>query len=305
MFQGIDEPDEQPSLNQTKQIEDETWRVPHKRRQTKLKTVTIVEPNQQKASLKLANKDSKKAGYSYKRSKYVQQDPYKSANDKAYDEAVIGELDRIINGTMAEFLVECLQGAKIQQQFALRGRNHERNSSFKKQKSSIAMPGPCQKEDIQNLDDAIFQMFKSLDVDGSGSITQDELHRGMRNFGMNPTDNEINIMMNILDADGDGSVDLKEFAKVANECFRLYKFTDLKFRNVFFTLSLFSPKEKKDYIKTVISKYSLASCVNGISERDKADLDEVLDCLCIALEDPELVSTYNGGELEEIYAQWT
>ena len=48
-------------------------------------------------------------------------------------------------------------------------------------------------------------------IDGDGSITTKELGTVMRSLGQNPTEAELQDMVNEIDADGDGTIDFPEF----------------------------------------------------------------------------------------------
>jgi hypothetical protein len=51
----------------------------------------------------------------------------------------------------------------------------------------------------------------SLHLDGDGTITSKELGTVMRSLGQNPTEAELQDMINELDADGNGTLDFPEF----------------------------------------------------------------------------------------------
>ncbi|KAK0609033.1 Calmodulin [Lasiodiplodia hormozganensis] len=53
--------------------------------------------------------------------------------------------------------------------------------------------------------------FAVFDKNGDGDITAKELGEVMRSLGQNPTDEELNDMINELDVDHTGSIDFKEF----------------------------------------------------------------------------------------------
>ncbi|CAO1614645.1 unnamed protein product [Sympodiomycopsis kandeliae] len=55
------------------------------------------------------------------------------------------------------------------------------------------------------------EAFSLFDKDGDGSITVKELGTVMRSLGQNPTEAELQDMVNEVDADGNGSVDFAEF----------------------------------------------------------------------------------------------
>ncbi|XP_065663408.1 calmodulin-A isoform X7 [Hydra vulgaris] len=62
-------------------------------------------------------------------------------------------------------------------------------------------------EQLKEYQDA-FQMF---DKDGNGFITTRELKSLMRSLGCNPTDSELQQIVNEVDADGNGKIDFPEF----------------------------------------------------------------------------------------------
>ncbi|XP_048585333.1 calmodulin isoform X2 [Nematostella vectensis] len=56
--------------------------------------------------------------------------------------------------------------------------------------------------------------FKFFDKDGNGHITTRELGAIMRSLGQNPTENELQDMVNEVDYDGNGVVDFHEFVNM-------------------------------------------------------------------------------------------
>lgn len=70
-------------------------------------------------------------------------------------------------------------------------------------------------EGLSNEQIAVYQAaFKLFDTDGDGLITADELGTVMKNLGQNPTDAELQDMMNEVDGDGNGAIDFREFLVV-------------------------------------------------------------------------------------------
>ena len=86
--------------------------------------------------------------------------------------------------------------------------------------------------------------FNELDGDNSGGISTQELIKGMKEFGMNPTEDELGRIVNYIDVDGDGHITLEEFMKVVMQCFEVNKFNQIKHHDLAFTLSLF--EQQKD-----------------------------------------------------------
>lgn len=55
------------------------------------------------------------------------------------------------------------------------------------------------------------EAFSLFDKDGDGTITNKELGTVMRSLGQNPTEAELQDMVNEVDADGNGTIDFPEF----------------------------------------------------------------------------------------------
>lgn len=54
------------------------------------------------------------------------------------------------------------------------------------------------------------QAFNMFDADGSGTISRNEFRNVVRSLGHNPSEEQINLLMAKVDADGNGNVDSKE-----------------------------------------------------------------------------------------------
>merc|ERR1712126_515944 len=67
------------------------------------------------------------------------------------------------------------------------------------------------------------EAFSLFDKDGDGTITTKELGTVMRSLGQNPTEAELQDMINEVDADGNGTIDFPEFLTMMT---RRMKYTD-------------------------------------------------------------------------------
>jgi calmodulin len=67
------------------------------------------------------------------------------------------------------------------------------------------------------------EAFSLFDKDADGCITTKELGTVMRSLGQNPTEAEVQDMINEVDADGNGTVDFPEFLNLMG---RKMKYTD-------------------------------------------------------------------------------
>jgi Ca2+-binding EF-hand superfamily protein len=59
-------------------------------------------------------------------------------------------------------------------------------------------------------------LFAIFDKDGDGGITVKEIGAVMRQLGQDPTDEELAAIVQEVDADGNGEIELEEFVAVLN-----------------------------------------------------------------------------------------
>jgi len=78
----------------------------------------------------------------------------------------------------------------------------------------LKFASPKEKGDEQLTEEQIAEFkeaFSLFDKDGDGTITTKELGTVMRSLGQNPTEAELQDMINEVDADGNGTIDFPEF----------------------------------------------------------------------------------------------
>ena len=68
-------------------------------------------------------------------------------------------------------------------------------------------------EIAENVVENYCQVFAMLDLDGGGSIEEEELRLGLRQIGREPSDTELTALLLTVDEDGSGAIDMAEFAQ--------------------------------------------------------------------------------------------
>lgn len=72
----------------------------------------------------------------------------------------------------------------------------------------------AQSEGLDQTTVALYkQVFEMLDLDGGGTIEEEELRIGLQSVGKNPTSEEMQRMMDQVDEDGSGAIDFAEFVE--------------------------------------------------------------------------------------------
>ena len=61
----------------------------------------------------------------------------------------------------------------------------------------------------------IKEEFKEVDVDGNGTVSPEELQKFMKEQGEKIPEGVINVMVAIVDTDGDGKINYEEFLQMA------------------------------------------------------------------------------------------
>ena len=72
------------------------------------------------------------------------------------------------------------------------------------------MKGTLSEEDVAEIK----EMFKEIDVDGSGSITSEELQKVLKEQGAKLHEAVTHVMVAMADTDGDGQINFEEFVQM-------------------------------------------------------------------------------------------
>lgn len=73
--------------------------------------------------------------------------------------------------------------------------------------STVSMPNTLNEQELEKL----WETFKVFDADGSGAISPEELKAIMQSLGQNPSDSQLQEMIQEVDLDFSGTIDFEEF----------------------------------------------------------------------------------------------
>jgi len=118
-------------------------------------------------------------------------------------------------------------------------------------------------EQIREYNDA----FQAFDKDGNGYITTKELKSLMRCLGCNPTDSEVQQIINEVDADGNGKIDFPEFVQLME---KMMKPTDEE-NAALDAFRVFDP-EGRGYIPSTILREILQKSLDQVPQSEVFDL---------------------------------
>nr|UPU99502.1 jGCaMP8s [synthetic construct] len=155
-----------------------------------------------------------------------QHDFFKSAMPEGYiQERTIFFKDDGNYKTRAEVKFE---GDTLVNRIELKGIDFKEDGNILGHKLEYNLPDQLTEEQIAEYKEA----FSLFDKDGDGTITTKELGTVMRSLGHNPTEAELQDMINEVDADGDGTIDFPEFLTMMARKMK-YRDTEEEIREAF------------------------------------------------------------------------
>uniref|UniRef100_A0A453FRK3 non-specific serine/threonine protein kinase n=1 Tax=Aegilops tauschii subsp. strangulata TaxID=200361 RepID=A0A453FRK3_AEGTS len=134
-------------------------------------------------------------------------------------------------------------------------------NQFKKAALRV-IAGCLSEEEIRGLK----EMFKSMDSDNSGTITVDELRKGLGKQGTKLTEAEVEQLMEAADADGSGTIDYDEFITATMHMNRMDREEHL------YTAFQYFDKDNSGYI----SKEELEQALREKGLLDGRDMNEIV-----------------------------
>ena len=134
-------------------------------------------------------------------------------------------------------------------------------NQFKKAALRV-IAGCLSEEEIRGLK----EMFKSMDSDNSGTITVDELRKGLGKQGTKLTEAEVEQLMEAADADGSGTIDYEEFITATMHMNRMDREEHL------YTAFQYFDKDNSGYI----SKEELEQALREKGLLDGRDMNEIV-----------------------------
>ncbi|XP_002737577.1 uncharacterized protein LOC100369336 [Saccoglossus kowalevskii] len=74
--------------------------------------------------------------------------------------------------------------------------------------------GSSEPPDERISEQEIYEAFRAMDIDGSGTISAEELREVVKRLGEDLTEDDIQEMVELVDENGDGEIDYGEFVKI-------------------------------------------------------------------------------------------
>lgn len=129
---------------------------------------------------------------------------------------------------------------------------------------------------MENLSDEQIEEYKDafslFDRDNNGIITTRELSAIMRSLGFNPTEEELQTMINNVDYDGNGVIDFPEFVKLMED----QKKPDEREADMMLAFRIFDA-DNKGYIESAELRYIILNMDNKIPQDELDELISIAD----------------------------
>lgn len=154
--------------------------------------------------------------------------------------------------------------------------------------------------------DKLWETFKVFDADGSGAISPEELKAIMQSLGQNPSDSQLQEMIQEVDLDFSGTIDFEEF-----KALMIAQSGDRQSRlkaafNVFDEDSsgLISANEMRDVMnKFGLTNEELDQLIKEVDEDGDGTIDFEEFCKIMLKESEESASGYKGASVASVIAE--
>ncbi|GAB4816528.1 hypothetical protein N2152v2_003574 [Parachlorella kessleri] len=87
----------------------------------------------------------------------------------------------------------------------------DNDGSVDYQEFKRVMSAKAEDEEVDRSIDELLSVFNSLDIDATGSLSADELQRGLKILGVKLSLDEVAVLIEEVDTDGDGEISYDEF----------------------------------------------------------------------------------------------
>ncbi|KAL9255389.1 putative calcium-binding protein CML25 [Drosera capensis] len=149
---------------------------------------------------------------------------------------------------------------------SLLGRKKSRNAAATASSSATISRSHSCRSDRSNAQiiKELEQVFKKFDANGDGRICSSELGSIMRSLGEDLTESELKIMIEEVDSDGDGFIDLKRFIELNTKGFDADDF-EQNLREAFSVYDIdgnrsISAEELQQVLRSLGDNCSIAEC---------------------------------------------
>ena len=136
-------------------------------------------------------------------------------------------------------------------------------------------PKPKEEDDVEDY----LKAFALLDIDNNGEITKADLDSFMKaKLGENPTETELQEMLNEVDVDGNGSVNFNEFLKLMKE-----QTIDPELEQDMLEAFLVFDTERNGFISAEVLKHVMTNIGESLTLEESEDFINMIDADCDGL----------------------